>query len=88
MIPEKQGVLAQSGFPDYNKFSFYEGFLCGLHTSEVCFCANHFLPIVAHFEMPILAKLAETALPFYRVADVSFLPKMNQNWYWRKKMLH
>ena len=40
---------------------------------------NHFLSIIMeHFDMPILAKLAETALLFYRVTEVPFLPKMDQ----------
>ena len=52
---------------------------------EICFepklahFENHSLPITVRFDMPIKPKLAETALLFYRVTDVPFLPKMNQN---------
>ena len=37
---------------------------------------NHFLPTMAHFDMPIKPKLAETAFLFHRVIDGPFLPKM------------
>ena len=51
------------------------------YSTEVCFCAKigtFWKPFSTHFDMPSLATLAETALLFYRVTDVPFLPKMDQ----------
>ena len=49
---------------------------------EVCFCAKigtFWKPnYMAHFDIGIKPNLAQTALLFYRVTNVPFLPKMDQ----------
>ena len=48
----------------------------GMFVPQLAHFGKHFLPTMACFDL----KLAETALLFYRVTDVPFLPKVDQNW--------
>ena len=55
-----------------------------VHMPKLTHFGDHFLPIMAHFDLKIKPKLAETALLFCRVTNVCAMPAnngtTNQNW--------
>ena len=52
----------------------------GVREMEVCYVPtyrNHFLPIMVHFDIPIL-EFGRNSTPVLWVTNVPFLPKMDQ----------
>ena len=67
------GGYGQAGYWGTGKW------LGGVRQVLYVYFEDHSLPIMVHFDVPIILelkpKLEETALLFYRVTDVPFLPK-------------